>query len=404
MRKDMSWTKIRFLGDWAPEDRHVEKVNFNEFIFLNLEGPIMKVKKDSRSLKAGPILSSENFINSKSQGVGILANNHSFDYGYYGYKKTKQLLKKKKWFSVGADITKSKAEKPLIFNLNDTVIGVLARCEIQFGVSQFNKPGVASYNENIYKQIQDLKKKTDLVIVSYHGAAEMLPWPSPGRQDLFRSLIDMGADIVYGHHAHTPHGWEKYSNGLIFYGLGNFCVNPLKWSWHPNGLWSLTPEISIMKKKIKFQPRTSVIKEHDKKISVIESSRKEHSKHLSYLKLCNQPLKNRILLEGLWQEASLKMYHNHYANWLEFNSINKINIYRPLKRITSKLINSILSKKTDNIPPKIKQYLLHYHLFACDSHREAVSTALGLLSGELNDLRNKVTKKLIDKWMIDQND
>jgi hypothetical protein len=98
------------------------------------------------------------------------------------------------------------------------------------------------------------------------------------------------------------------------------------------------------------------------------------------------------------------MYHKHYENWLEFNSINKINIYRPLKRITSKLINSILSKKTDNIPPKIKQYLLHYHLFACDSHREAVSTALGLLSGELNDLRNKVTKKLIDKWMIDQND
>jgi hypothetical protein len=389
--------KINFLGDWAPMDRDVKNINLNNFFFLNIEGPLLKKNKNISSVKAGPTISSKNFIKSKSKGVGILANNHLFDYGYSGYKETVSLLRKNKFFYIGAGKTKYEAEKPLILNLNNIKVGVLARCEVQFGVSQANKPGVAGFNANIYKQIKNLKKKTDLLVVSYHGAAELLPWPSPARQDLFRSLVDAGADIIYGHHAHTPQGWEKYNNGIIFYGLGNFCVDPVKWSWHPNGTWSLAPEISYINKKIKFKLKTTVIRDYGNKISINNSNKKEFINHFSYLKLCNEPLLNRKLLEGLWQEASLKMYHDYYSSWLGFNSLKKI---RYLKTFALKLMRSVLSKKTDIISFKTRRLLLHYHLFACNSHNDAISTALGLLSGELKNLRNKRTKKLISKWMI----
>jgi hypothetical protein len=394
--------KIKFLGDWAPLDRDIEECNFNDFVFLNIEGPLIGDKKIQSITKAGPIIGNKNFTKS-TKGVGILANNHLFDYGYYGYKKTLSLLKKKKWLFVGAGRTKLEAEKPLIFKLQKITIGVLARCEIQFGVSQINKPGVAGLNSKIYKQIKDLKKKTDLLIVSYHGAAEMSPWPSPARQDLFRSLVDAGADIIYGHHAHTPQGWERYNNALIFYGLGNFCVDPVKWSWHPNGVWSFAPEVFYINKKINFKSKTTVIKDNGEKISVVNSNKKERMQHFSYLKLCNAPLKNRKLLEGLWQEASLKMFYNHYSSWLELNSLKKIRILRFLKNFVVKLIRTILPKKNNNIIFKKYKLLLYYHLFACDSHKEAISTALGLISNELDDLRNKYTKKLVNKWMIEEN-
>ena len=35
-------------------------------------------------------------------------------------------------------------------------------------------------------------------------------------------MIDEGADIILGHHAHVPKGVEVHSGGVIFYSLANF--------------------------------------------------------------------------------------------------------------------------------------------------------------------------------------
>lgn len=53
------------------------------------------------------------------------------------------------------------------------------------------------------------------------------------------------------HHAHVPQGWEEYNSGWIPYGLGNFCVDPIKWFWHPNVLWPLAPQLSLVEEKFK---------------------------------------------------------------------------------------------------------------------------------------------------------
>ena len=38
-------------------------------------------------------------------------------------------------------------------------------------------------------------------------------------------------------------------------------------------------------------------------------------------------------------------------------------------------------------------------MFACDSHRDSITTALGLLSGELQDIRTLESKEIVDKMM-----
>jgi poly-gamma-glutamate synthesis protein (capsule biosynthesis protein) len=390
---------IGLFGDWAsPLKKSILSVN-GSINLINLEGPVLglnNILNKKKINKAGPHILNSYLPDSDKDFIFTLSNNHLFDYGLTGYEETIKRIKQKKWNFVGAGLSKKKAIKPLIFQFQDKRIGVVSRCETQFGIAQEDTPGVAAFDFTIYEQIRKLKKETDIVIASIHAAAEMLPWPSPKRQDSWRALIDAGADIVHGHHAHVPQGWEKYRGGLIFYGLGNFCVDPAKWSWHPNGLWSLAPEIYFQDNQLKMRLKTMVIKEHDHLISIRESRPKECLVHRKYLNICIKPLTNRLLLEGLWQEASVSIYQKYFLHWLGFNITPAKATYQFLRSSVGKLIKKL--KKKDGAAQQVN--LLRYHLFACDSHNDVISTALGLLSGELKDLRNKKTEKLVSKWMI----
>lgn len=43
--------------------------------------------------------------------------------------------------------------------------------------------------------------------------------------------------------------------------------------------------------------------------------------------------------------------------------------------------------------------LSEHPLFACESHRDSIATALGVLSGELEDMRTDETRALADEMM-----
>lgn len=391
---------LLLCGDWAPGARDVKSALLNPSI-INIEGPILPFGSQESGCiaKAGPLLFSVNLPFNGRQSVAILANNHLFDFGIRGYEITRSAIEDKEWLTVGAGLSSNEAIAPVFFDWYGKRVAVLARCETQFGVAQIHKAGVAKFDATIFGQIRQLKREADIVIASIHAAAEMLPWPSPTRQDTWRALIDAGADIVHGHHAHVPQGWEEYNGGWIFYGLGNFCVDPAKWSWHPNGLWSLTPELSYASEKIQVDFKTSVIEEQGDKIHVRESTYDELSQHSSYLDVCNKPLSDCVLLEGLWQQAAIRMYEHHYADWLGFKSSKKT-IYQSMRSVAGKMKRFLA--KNSALNPERQKYLLHYHLFACESHNEAIQTALGLLGGELDDLRTLETRTLVDKWMIDR--
>ena len=387
-------------GDWAPQKRKVE-TSLAGLIVINIECPIFLSEpvESFRAIKAGPLIFNLSSPDSKFNVVAILSNNHLFDYGIKGFQETLRVIKANNWIAVGAGLSKKEASAPVFFEWEGKRVAVLARCETQFGVAQVNRPGVAALDSTVFEQIREVKKEADIVIASIHAAAEMLPWPSPSRQDFCRALIDAGADIVHGHHAHVPQGWEEYNGGWIFYGLGNFCVDPAKWKWHQNGLWSLTPELLYYSEKIQIGFKTSVIEDQGEKIFVRESTEIERSEHFSYLDVCNKYLSDRVLLEGLWQEASIRMYFHHYAEWLGFDSKKNWSFFRVVRRILGKLKRFVTKKAA--LEYEKREYLLRYHLFACVSHSEAISTALGVLGGELEDLRTPETKILVDKWMID---
>ncbi len=272
-------------------------------------------------------------------------------------------------------------------------IGIISCCEAQFGVARTDAPGVAEFGPWVYRAIRDLRATTDSIIVSVHAGVEDSPWPSPYIRELYRSLIDAGAAVVHGHHPHLPQGYEMYGGGLIFYGMGNFAVDPGMWHDYPNGMWSLAAEIDFGSTPMGWRLLTFEIRhESGSDIIVIEeSSEKEREQHTGYLEKCNRPFADPELFEGLWQEVALRSYYHHGARYMGFSPFQRRG---RLKAALSEIKGALINRT-----PRRYDHLLRYHMIVCESHRQMLSTALGILSGEIKDLRSEAARRLADEMM-----
>lgn len=394
--------RIALFGDFAPtkgiKDTYTTyELGSVDLAIINLETSMVKILK--RRPKAGPSLCGDEKIIAKfidAKFVVNLANNHIMDYGEAGLLDTIKICQDTEAEIGGAGKNSTEASKPIIKSIQGIKVGIICCTETQFGIATPWKAGVAAVGPWIYKVINGLKNEVDIVVVSIHGASEMTPRPSPQWQDLLRSFIDAGATIVHGHHSHVPQGFEEYRNGLIFYGLGNFLVDPDTWKPSKNTLWSVVPEIQVSKKGIKkWDLNTTVIEKNANGVVVRKSNNQECLLHKEYLSEVNLPLNDRELLTGLWQEASIRLYYRYYVDWLGFEQERDRLSLADIIHLTKAAISKILRHKNrDNT-----QFLLKYHLFACESHRDAIATALGVLGGELDDLRTKTTREIADRMM-----
>lgn len=294
-------TKVVLGGDVASCNNLKFDITIENSLFLfNLETPITK-EWNRPSRKAGPCLFAEELalptMSSESRIVGNMANNHIMDYGEIGLNETVGACRSGGFETVGAGLNLESALQPVVRNLKGLSIGIIACTETQFGVATPWRAGVAPIIPGKTAiLVNKLSKQVDIAVVSVHVAAEMCPWPSPQWQDLLRGFIDAGASIVHGHHSHVPQGYERYGDGLIFYGLGNFCVEPLNWREQANTLWSLACDIVVSKNRLnEFNVRTVVIEDSDP-ITVRQSNPEEAAGHERYLEHANRPLSDRALL------------------------------------------------------------------------------------------------------------
>lgn len=393
---------IKLIGDWAPGTRRVNPLPWPGLVLGNLEGPLVAdLGKHAPVAKAGPHLAHYALPTGPEMCVLSLANNHLMDYGVTGLLETLRACASRGVRVLGAGRTKDEAAQPLIVDWHGVRLGLLARCETQFGVASDRRAGVAAWDATIYRAIHELKGRCDIVLVSIHAATENSPWPSPKRQEDWRALVEAGADVVHGHHAHVPQGWELYEGAHIFYGLGNCCVDPVTWTHHQNALWSLAPELSWQPSGIDMQAVTVVVDEQQGGLCVRDATPSEAQEHRSYLEYCNRPLGNRDMLEALWQEVAVRMYQEVYANWLRFESTPQISSSNFVER-TRELLRQLHGRAPKPPLPvagRQRKWLLWYHLFACESHRDAIATALGVLGGTLDDRRSEESARLVD-WLM----
>lgn len=389
------------VGDYAPGSYSVDVNIGGNRILANLEGPILPRKNPLVAVpKAGPSLSSIELPSNSTDYIFSLANNHIMDFGRAGMEATIRTLHQHGMHHCGSGDSIYDARKPLIIQNGDLSIGIISCCEAQFGIARLNQSGVAEFGPWIYEAIRDLSGQVDRVIVSVHAGVEDSPWPSPYIRDLYHSFIDAGATLVHGHHAHVPQGYEQYREGVIFYGLGNFAVDPIKWQNFPNGLWSLGAEIVLNSKPLKWRliPLEIRYLVGSKKICIEESSPEERECHMHYLELCNRPLHDDALFEALWQEVAVRAYYaygGHYMGLLSSSRTGRFEfIIESLSILKKGVIRRFCSINSDQ-----QRLLLYYHMVACESHRQMLTTALGVLSGEIRDLRTDESRRLAHEML-----
>lgn len=165
------------------------------------------------------------------RGLGFnlfqLANNHAFDWGEEGFKKTKAALGDA---SFGAG-TYDEAYKIKIVEKDGIKIGFLALSFAAYtgvfdDVTNCKGLGCAYINDlRVNHDIIRAKKQVDYLFVLPHDGIEYIDIPMPETIARYRDFIDYGADGVIGTHPHCPQGWEEYKGKPIFYSLGNFLFN-----------------------------------------------------------------------------------------------------------------------------------------------------------------------------------
>ncbi|MGD8744183.1 MAG: CapA family protein [Candidatus Woesebacteria bacterium] len=153
-------------------------------------------------------------------GVNIvgLANNHASDYGSDGINETKSALESSKILTVGLG-------SPTFMDVKDKTFAFLSYNSIfpnTVRISWADK-------EKIRSDIQTVKPKSDIIVVSFHWGNEYTSSPTKKQVELGHMAIDSGADLVVGHHPHWIQPVEIYKGKVILYSLGNFIFDQM-WS------------------------------------------------------------------------------------------------------------------------------------------------------------------------------
>ena len=161
-----------------------------------------------------------------------LGNNHAFDACLGGFLETRSLLERLGIESLGAGETASEAARSLTIERKGMRFGFLAFTDEETRPSHIAREssyGVhALETSRALSQIEALKDDVDHVVVSVHWGVEYCHLPSPSQIQTARSMVDAGARLVIGHHAHCVQGVERWGHGAIAYNLGNALTTDLE--------------------------------------------------------------------------------------------------------------------------------------------------------------------------------
>lgn len=154
-----------------------------------------------------------------------LANNHTNDTGKQAILNSNAYWKTK---GVTVSGTYSTPEASTILNIttvNGIKVGFLAYTSSTNGLSlpAGNTFMVAMMDNNkMQADIQALRPRVDLLIVSVHVGSEYKDFPNDKQKSVAQFLAGLGVDIIIENHAHAIEPIEWIGKSLVFYALGNF--------------------------------------------------------------------------------------------------------------------------------------------------------------------------------------
>jgi poly-gamma-glutamate synthesis protein (capsule biosynthesis protein) len=171
-------------------------------------------------------------------GVDVvsMANNHGLDYGDEGFADSLAAEHGQGVAIIGIGNNAAEAYAPFVTEVRGQRIAIIAATQvlddslIADWTATDDHRGLASAKEveRLTAAVASARATADTVVVFLHWGTEKAQCPQDRQTTLATQLVDAGADIIVGGHAHRLQGAGRLGGAFVGYGLGNFV-------WYADG-------------------------------------------------------------------------------------------------------------------------------------------------------------------------
>lgn len=172
------------------------------------------------------------FATLKSSGVDVatMANNHGMDYGVQGLRDSLTASAAARFPVVGLGLDVDQAFAAYRTRIKGQRIAVIGATQVldthlaSAWTAGKGKPGLASAKDEsrLLRAVREVRSDSDTVVVFLHWGQEKRSCPLDRQRTLAQRLVDAGADVIVGSHAHVLLGGGYLDGAYVNYGLGNF--------------------------------------------------------------------------------------------------------------------------------------------------------------------------------------
>ena len=159
--------------------------------------------------------------------VASMGNNHSGDYGKEALLDGRANLIASGVAPVGAGANAAEAGAPALFESAGWRVAVVGFGGVFPNPPWFatsDRPGMRDGDDipSMVEAVQAAAEVADIVVVAIHWGVEFDTVPRAEDIERAEAMIDAGADVIFGHHAHRLQPFEMVNDSAVFWGLGNF--------------------------------------------------------------------------------------------------------------------------------------------------------------------------------------
>jgi poly-gamma-glutamate synthesis protein (capsule biosynthesis protein) len=202
-------------------------------------------------------------------GFAVVSCANNVNYGADAILSTLRVLDERGIAHTGSGIDLATARRPAIVERGGVRLGFLARTAVFFPhghAAGADTPGVAALKchtayephprvaelpgapaitrswpdpealAQLRADVRALRPRVDTLVTYFHWGVSGMEELAEYQQLVAHDVIDHGADLVIGSHAHVPQATEVYQDRVILYGLGNFAFDWTSMGGHRTGL------------------------------------------------------------------------------------------------------------------------------------------------------------------------
>ncbi len=310
-----------------------------DFLVINLEGTLTdfgKKQNDRFNFKANQNKAK------KLKEAGIthvsIANNHIFDYGKIGFENTIKAIKTNGLIPLG------NSPKPTIIQKGKYRCAVISA-----SLTTNNDSLPISTIDELKTNIINFTENSDKIplILYIHWGLELQPTPEKWQVDLAKELINIGVDVIIGHHPHVTQSIEVINDKLVFYSIGNYIAD----AYLPDTNLSYIVELEIKNTIENINIVPVQLNRYFPEPLTFKEQVLDLKKHIQYSNIC------LLKQSGKW---TVKQTNNiNFSENTDFWIISERNTISSIKKLNSH--SYLLSFQKDVIKPNFLN--LHGKLF-----------------------------------------